>query len=123
MQGYETLYLPGSDHAGIATHTVVEKDLMKKLKLTRHQIGREKFVEYIWEWVKKHGDQIFYQLRRLGGSFDYSRKRFTMDEMLSKAVIEAFVRFHEQGLIYRANRLVNWSCKLLTAISDIEVEY
>jgi len=123
MLGHSTLYVPGTDHAGIATQSVVEKMIMKESNLTRHDLGRDKFVEKIWEWKGEYGNRITTQLRRLGSSVDWSRERFTMDEMCSKAVIEAFNRFHEDGLLYRAERLGNWSCALKSAISDIEVDY
>lgn len=93
---------------------------MKTENISRHQLGRDKFVSKVWEWKEKHGNVIFEQLDRLTASLDNTRYHFTMDDQLSIAAKEAFVRFHEMGLIYRANRLVNWSCKLLTAISDIE---
>lgn len=123
MKGHATLYVPGTDHAGIATQSVVEKMLTKNEGKTRHDLGREKFVEKVWEWKQEYGNRITTQLRSLGSSVDWSRERFTMDEMLSKAVVEAFNRFHEKGLLYRANRLGNWSCALKSAISDIEVDY
>ncbi|CAN6565003.1 unnamed protein product [Malus baccata var. baccata] len=123
MSGYNTLWVPGMDHAGIATQVVVEKKLMRESQLTRHDIGREKFVAEVWNWKNKYGGTILQQLRRLGASLDWSRECFTMDEKRSKAVTEAFVRLHEQGLIYRDNRLVNWDCVLRTAISEIEVDY
>mmetsp|Transcript_27716 Transcript_27716/g.42415 ORF Transcript_27716/g.42415 Transcript_27716/m.42415 type:complete len:947 (+) Transcript_27716:1-2841(+) len=123
MKGHATLYVPGTDHAGIATQSVVEKMLMKESGQTRHDLGREKFIEKVWEWKKEYGDRITTQLRSLGSSVDWSRERFTMDDMLSKAVVEAFNQFHERGLLYRANRLGNWSCALKSAISDIEVDY
>ncbi|CAN6705650.1 unnamed protein product [Malus baccata var. baccata] len=123
MSGYNTLWVPGMDHAGIATQVVVEKKLMRESRLTRHDIGREKFVAEVWNWKNKYGGTILQQLRRLGASLDWSRECFTMDEKRSKAVTEAFVRLHEQGLIYRDNRLVNWDCVLRTAISEIEVDY
>ena len=123
MKGHATLYVPGTDHAGIATQSVVEKMLMKENGQNRHDLGREKFVEKIWEWKKEYGDRITTQLRSLGSSVDWSRERFTMDDMCSKAVIEAFNQFHESGLLYRANRLGNWSCALKSAISDIEVDH
>ena len=113
----------GTDHAGIATQSVVEKMIMKQDGKTRHDLGREKFVKKVWEWKADYGNKITTQLRSLGSSVDWSRERFTMDDMLSKAVIEAFNRFHEKGLLYRANRLGNWSCALKSAISDIEVDY
>lgn len=123
MKGHATLYIPGTDHAGIATQSVVEKMLMKNEGKNRHDLGREKFVEKVWEWKEEYGNRITTQLRSLGSSVDWSRERFTMDDMLSKAVVEAFNRFHEKGLLYRANRLGNWSCALKSAISDIEVDY
>jgi valyl-tRNA synthetase len=123
MKGHATLYVPGTDHAGIATQSIVEKMIMKTDGLTRHDLGREKFVEKVWEWKAEYGTKITTQLRSLGSSVDWSRERFTMDDMLSKAVVEAFNRFHEKGLMYRANRLGNWSCALKSAISDIEVDY
>jgi len=123
MKGHATLYVPGTDHAGIATQSVVEKMLMKESGQNRHDLGREKFVDKVWEWKKEYGNKITTQLRSLGSSVDWSRERFTMDEMCSKAVVEAFNQFHEAGLLYRANRLGNWSCALKSAISDIEVDY
>jgi valyl-tRNA synthetase len=116
--------IPGTDHAGIATQSVVEKMIMKNEGKNRHDLGREEFVnESSGNGNKEYGDRITNQLRSLGSSVDWSRERFTMDEMLSKAVVEAFNRFHEKGLLYRANRLGNWSCALKSAISDIEVDY
>ena len=115
--------MTGTDHAGIATQSVVEKMLMKSESKTRHDLGREEFVKKVWEWKGDYGNKITNQLRRLGSSVDWSRERFTMDDMLSKAVVEAFNRFHEKGILYRANRLGNWSCALKSAISDIEVDY
>ena len=122
MQGKTTLWIPGTDHAGIATQSVVEKRL-KKEGLTRHSLGREKFVERVWDWKNEYGSRIHEQLRCLGASVDWERETFTMDAKLSRAVTEAFVRFHESGLIYRDKRLVNWSCALRSAISDIEVDH
>jgi len=122
MSGRECLWVPGTDHAGIATQVVVEKKLMREEGKTRHDLGRERFLEEVWKWKQQSGDTICLQLRRLAASVDWSRLRFTMDEMCSKAVIEAFFRMHSRGLIYRANRLVSWSCALRTAISAIEVE-
>ena len=113
----------GTDHAGIATQSVVEKMLMKSEGKNRHDLGREDFVKKVWEWKNDYGSRITNQLRSLGSSVDWSRERFTMDDMLSKAVVEAFNRFHEKGLLYRADRLGNWSCALKSAISDIEVDY
>ncbi|KAF4384717.1 hypothetical protein F8388_004024 [Cannabis sativa] len=123
MGGYNTLWVPGMDHAGIATQVVVEKKLMRERKLTRHDLGRENFVSEVWKWKNLYGGTILQQLRRLGASLDWSRECFTMDEKRSKAVIEAFVRLYKEGLIYRDIRLVNWDCTLRTAISDLEVEY
>lgn len=120
MQGHNTLYQPGTDHAGIATQMVVERRVNAEGK-TRHDYGRNAFIEKIWEWKGESGDTINRQLRRLGTSPDWSRERFTMDEGLSAAVAEVFVRLHEEGLIYRGKRLVNWDPILHTAVSDLEV--
>jgi valyl-tRNA synthetase len=120
MQGRNTLWQPGTDHAGIATQMVVERQLAAQNQ-TRHDLGREKFLDKVWEWKEQSGGTITRQIRRLGSSVDWSRERFTMDEGLSNAVKEAFVRLHEDGLIYRGKRLVNWDPKLHTAISDLEV--
>jgi len=121
MQGRNTLWQPGTDHAGIATQMVVERQLGAQ-GVSRHDLGRAKFLEKVWEWKHESGGNITRQIRRLGSSVDWSRERFTMDEGLSEAVKEAFVRLHEDGLIYRGKRLVNWDTKLHTAISDLEVE-
>ncbi len=121
MQGRNTLWQPGTDHAGIATQMVVERQLAAD-GIGRHDLGREKFLEKVWEWKEQSGGTITRQIRRLGSSVDWSRERFTMDEGLSEAVKEAFVRLHEDGLIYRGKRLVNWDTKFHTAISDLEVE-
>ncbi|XP_052186097.1 valine--tRNA ligase, mitochondrial 1 [Diospyros lotus] len=123
MSGYNALWVPGVDHAGIATQVVVEKKIMRERKLTRHDIGREKFVSEVWNWKNEYGGTILEQLRRLGASLDWSRECFTMDEKRCRAVTEAFVRLYREGLIYRDLRLVNWDCILRTAISDIEVDY
>ena len=120
MNGYETLWQPGTDHAGIATQAVVEKQLLEK-KITKDQLGRNKFIEEVWKWKKKSGDQILNQLKKLGCSCDWSRNRFTMDEDLSKAVTKSFVKLYENKLIYKDTKLVNWDTKLETAISDLEV--
>lgn len=120
MQGKPTLWQPGTDHAGIATQMVVERQLANK-GLTRHELGRDKFIDQIWQWKAESGGTITQQLRRLGASPDWSRERFTMDEGLSNAVKEVFVRLHEEGLIYRGKRLVNWDPVLHTAVSDLEV--
>ena len=121
MQGRNTLWQPGTDHAGIATQMVVERQLGAQ-GVSRHDLGREKFLEKVWEWKEKSGGTITGQIRRLGSSVDWSRERFTMDEGMSAAVQEAFVRLHEDGLIYRGKRLVNWDPAFHTAISDLEVE-
>lgn len=120
MRGHNTLWQPGTDHAGIATQMVVERQLAAQ-GINRHDLGRDKFLEKVWEWKEQSGGTITRQIRRLGSSVDWSRERFTMDAGLSKAVQEAFVRLHEDGLIYRGKRLVNWDPKLHTAISDLEV--
>ncbi len=122
MQGYATLWQPGMDHAGIATQNVVERELSREGK-TRHDLGREAFVERVWEWKAEYGGKILGQMRRLGDGVDWSRDRFTMDEGLSKAVQTIFKRLYEDGLIYRAERIINWCPRCLTALSDIEVEY
>ena len=121
MLGHATLWQPGTDHAGIATQMVVERQLNAQ-GLTRSQLGREAFLERVWAWRARSGGTIAAQMRRLGDSVDWSRDRFTMDEGLSRAVIEVFVRLHAQGLIYRGKRLVNWDPVLLTALSDLEVQ-
>jgi valyl-tRNA synthetase len=123
MKGVPALWVPGSDHAGIATQLQVEKDLMRTEEVTREELGREKFVERVWTWKVKYHDIIASQIRRLGASCDWERERFTLDEGLSIAVREAFVRLYEKGLIYRGPRLINWSPGLKTAVSDLEVEY
>ncbi|WP_136418811.1 valine--tRNA ligase [Herbaspirillum sp. ST 5-3] len=120
MRGHNTAWIPGTDHAGIATQIVVERQLDAQ-KISRHDLGREKFLEKVWEWKEKSGSTITGQMRRLGASTDWTREYFTMDEKMSKAVTEVFVRLYEQGLIYRGKRLVNWDPKLHTAVSDLEV--
>ena len=122
MRGIETLWVPGVDHAGIATQNVVEKKLAKEGK-RRWDLGREKFLEEVWKWKKESGDTITRQLRRLGASCDWSREAFTMDENLSKAVREVFVTLHEKGLIYQGNRIINWCPRCQTALSDEEAEH
>ena len=120
MDGKEVLWLPGTDHAGIATQVMVEKSIRKE-GLTRHDLGREKFLEKVWEWKDKHGGIIINQLKKLGASCDWSRERFTMDEEYSRCVQHVFVELHKQGLIYRGKRMVNWCPASLTALSDEEV--
>jgi valyl-tRNA synthetase len=122
MQGYRTLWLPGMDHAGIATQNVVERELAKE-GLSRHDLGREAFVERVWQWKGEYGGRILSQMRRLGDSVDWSRERFTMDEGLSRAVQTIFKRLYDDGLIYRAERIINWCPRCLTALSDIEVDH
>nr|ART36788.1 D429 [uncultured bacterium] len=122
MRGRDTLWQPGTDHAGIATQMVVERQLAERQQPDRRDMGREAFVKRVWEWKDESGGLITRQLRRLGASCDWSRERFTMDEGLSRAVTKTFVELHRQGLIYKDKRLVNWDPKLLTAISDLEVE-
>lgn len=122
MRGKNVLWQPGMDHAGIATQMVVERQLAQRKEPTRRQMGREKFVQRVWQWREESGGKIAHQLRRLGASCDWSRERFTMDEGLSRAVLEVFVSLYKEGLIYKDKRLVNWDPKLLTAISDLEVE-
>jgi len=123
MKGYSTLWIPGSDHAGIATQLMVERDILQKEEVTREELGREEFLRRTWQWKHKYGDIITNQIRRLGASCDWDRERFTLDEGLSRAVREAFVHLYEKGLIYRGPRLINWSPGLKTAVSDLEVEY
>lgn len=122
MRGRDVLWQPGTDHAGIATQMVVERQLMERQQPGRREMGRAKFLERVWQWKAESGDTIINQLKRLGASCDWSRERFTMDEGLSKAVVKVFVELHREGLIYKDKRLVNWDTKLLTAISDLEVQ-
>ena len=122
MQGYNTLWLPGMDHAGIATQNVVERELAKE-GLSRHDLGREAFVERVWQWKAESGGKILGQMRRLGDSVDWTRERFTMDEGLSRAVQTIFKQLFDDGLIYRAERIINWCPRCLTALSDIEVDH
>ncbi len=122
MQGYNTLWMPGTDHAGIATQNVVEQELARE-GTTRHDLGREKFIERVWEWKEQYGGVIINQLKRLGCSCDWSRERFTMDEGLTRAVRESFVRLYNDGLIYQGDYIINWCPRCHTAISDLEVEY
>jgi len=120
MSGLTTLWLPGTDHAGIATQMMVERDLEKEGK-KRRDLGREKFVERVWEWKRLYGGAILDQMKRLGASVDWEREYFTMDENLSRAVREAFVRLYDDGMIYRGNRIVNWCPHDQTVLSDLEV--
>jgi valyl-tRNA synthetase len=122
MRGRDVLWQPGTDHAGIATQMVVERQLMERQQPGRREMGRAKFLERVWQWKAESGGVIVNQLKRLGASCDWSRERFTMDEGLSRAVVKVFVALHREGLIYKAKRLVNWDPKLLTAISDLEVQ-
>ncbi|MFT6773195.1 MAG: valyl-tRNA synthetase, partial [Paracoccaceae bacterium] len=122
MQGFDTLWQPGQDHAGIATQMVVERKLASDGLPTRREMGREAFTRKIWEWKEESGGVIVNQLKRLGASCDWSRNRFTMDEGFHDAVLKVFVQLYKDGLIYRAKRLVNWDPHFETAISDLEVE-
>lgn len=122
MQGIPTLFLPGTDHAGIATQVVVEK-MLEKEGTSRQALGRKAFLDRVWAWKSEHGEKITEQFKKLGASLDYSRERFTMDPLISKAVAEAFVRLYEAGLIYRGTRIVNWCAKIQTSLSDLEVEH
>jgi len=123
MAAYNAMWLPGTDHAGIATQMVVERELRETEQKSRHDIGRAAFVDKVWDWRKRTGDRILEQLKRMGASLDWERNIFTMDPSYSAAVVEAFVRLHEEGLIYRARRLINWCPSCRTAISDLEVDY
>ena len=123
MQGFNTLWVPGTDHAGIATQIKVEEQLRVNEGLTRYDLGREKFLERVWDWKNQYGNRIISQLKKLGASCDWSRERFTMDEGCSKAVREVFVNLYDKGLIYRGNRIINWCPHCITALSDAEVEY
>ncbi|HET8698115.1 MAG TPA: class I tRNA ligase family protein, partial [Gammaproteobacteria bacterium] len=120
MRGRNTLWQPGTDHAGIATQMVVER-LLEREGTSRKELGRERFLERVWQWKERSGNTIVRQMRRLGASVDWSRERFTMDAQLSRAVLEVFVRLYDEGLIYRGKRLVNWDPVLRTAVSDLEV--
>ena len=123
MQGYETLWMPGTDHAGIATQIKVEEELRTKEGLTRYDLGREKFLERVWDWKHKYGNRIVEQQMKLGSSCDWDRQRFTMDEGCSKAVRETFCELFDKGLIYKGSRIINWCPHCITALSDAEVEY
>jgi valyl-tRNA synthetase len=123
MEGYKTLWLPGTDHAGIATQNIVEKELLKKEGKTRYDLGREKFVERIWQWKEKYGNEILNQLKQLGSSCDWSRARFTMDKDYQKAVQVAFTHYYKKGWIYQAERVINWCPRCQTSLSDLELDY
>ena len=124
MQGYEALWMPGTDHAGIATQIKVEENLRKEeICLTRYDLGREEFLKRVWAWKDKFGNRIISQLKKLGTSCDWDRERFTMDEGCSKAVREVFVNLYNKGLIYKCHRIINWCPHCATALSDAEVEY
>ena len=123
MQGYNVLWMPGTDHAGIATQIKVEEMLAKEEGKSRYDLGREKFVERVWEWKKEYGDTIVKQIRSLGASCDWSRERFTLDDGYYHAVREVFVKLYEKGLIYRGERIINWCPRCATALSDVEVEH
>ncbi|GFP40685.1 class I tRNA ligase family protein, partial [Candidatus Hakubella thermalkaliphila] len=122
MKGLNACWIPGTDHAGIATQNVVEKELMAE-GLTRQQLGREKFLERVWAWKEKYGNRIIDQLKALGASADWERQRFTMDEGCSRAVRTFFVKLYQDGLIYRGDYMINWCPRCHTALSDIEVEH
>ncbi len=121
MAGANTLWVPGTDHAGIATQIVVERQLQEQ-KRSRHDLGRKNFVERVWEWKQQSGTTITSQMRRMGDTVDWSREYFTMDDEMSKVVTQTFVRLYEEGLIYRGKRLVNWDPVLKTAVCDLEVD-
>src|SRR5260221_401190 len=122
MEGKEVLWLPGTDHASIATHLVLERKLKKEEHITRYDLGRERFIERAWEWKEEHGSIIIQQLKKLGCSCDWTRERFTMDPEYSRCVLKVFVELFKKGLIYRGKRMVNWCPATLTALSDEEVE-
>ena len=121
MNNKDAYWQPGTDHAGIATQMVVERKLLEEKNISRTELGRDKFLEEVWNWKNKSGGQILEQLRRLGASANWDKERFTLDEGLSKAVKKVFIKLYNDGLIYRDKRLVNWDTKLRTAISDLEV--
>src|SRR5688572_16245150 len=122
MQAYNAVWIPGTDHAGISTQIIVERDIQRTEKKSRHDLGREEFLRRTWAWKEKHGNRISEQMRVMGYSLDWARERFTMDAGLSRAVRECFVRLYEEGLIYRARRLINWCSRCHTALSDLEVD-
>ena len=122
MQGDKTLWLPGTDHAGISTQIMVER-LIAKEGLDRHKLGRDKFLKHVWQWKKKYGSRITEQIRCIGASCDWSREHFTMDKDLTKAVQATFIKMFDDGLIYRGNRIINWCPRCASAISDLEVKH
>ena len=122
MQGYETLYQPGTDHAGISTQVVVERAVLAEEGVSRHDLGRDEFLKRVWTWKEKYGGVILEQLQRLGISADWNRLRFTMDEGLSRAVRKQFVDLYHQGLVYRGERIVNWDPRSQTTLSELEVD-
>src|SRR3990167_2949281 len=122
MEGYRALWIPGTDHAGIATQNVVEK-MLKKEGVSRHDLGKEKFLEKVWEWKEKYGNIILDQLKTLGASCDWSRTAFTMDEGYKEAVEEAFTLYYKNGMIYQGERVINWCSRCATSLSDLELEY
>src|SRR3989339_1067353 len=122
MEGYRTLWIPGTDHAGIATQNVVEK-MLKKEGVSRHDLGREKFLEKVWEWKEKYGNIILDQMKKIGASCDWTRTRFTMDPEYQEAVSTAFLHYYKKGWIYQGERVINWCIRCATAISDLEVNY
>ena len=123
MRGEPTLYLPGTDHAGIATQVVVERQLLADDDVTRHMLGRDQFVERVWDWVHRYGDRIYEQLKRLGASCDWTRSAFTLDEGPSSAVRTTFVNLYKKGLIYRGERITSWCPRCGTALSDLEIKH
>ena len=123
MSGMNALWQPGIDHAGIATQMVVERELLRTERKSRHDLGRAEFVRRVWQWKEQYGNRIAEQHRALGASLDWARERFTMDEHSSRAVREAFVRLYQEGLLYRSERLIHWCVKDHTALSDLEVEH
>ncbi|PJB08751.1 valine--tRNA ligase, partial [bacterium (Candidatus Gribaldobacteria) CG_4_9_14_3_um_filter_33_9] len=122
MEGYKTLWLPGTDHAGIATQNVIEKELKKEGK-TRFDLGKEKFIERVWQWKEKYGNTILNQFKKIGASCDWSRIKFTMDKDYSQAVKTAFLHYYERGWIYQGERVINWCPRCQTSLSDLELEY
>ena len=123
MQGFDALWVPGTDHAGIATQIKIEETLRKEEGLTRYDLGREKFLERVWAWKEQYGSRIISQLKKLGSSCDWTRERFTMDEGCSRAVKEVFVNLYNKGLIYRGHKIINWCPKCATALSEYSIEF